>query len=82
MNPEVAETSINMQMIESIVQLVRSLPQAERNILNQRLIEEEEMPDLTTAELMQLAEKGGAFDFLHDEPDLYTIEDGEPIQWS
>ena len=28
---------------------------------------------------MQLAQSGGCFDFLHDEPDIYTIEDGEPI---
>jgi hypothetical protein len=31
---------------------------------------------------MQLAMQGGAFDFLHDEPDLYTLEDGEPIEWT
>lgn len=28
---------------------------------------------------MRLAQQGGAFDFLHDEPDLYTLKDGEPI---
>jgi hypothetical protein len=79
MLPEVAEITVNLKMVESILQLIRSLPQPERNILNQRLAEE--IPDLTTKELMQLAEKGGAFDFLHDEPDLYTTEDGEPVEW-
>jgi hypothetical protein len=29
---------------------------------------------------MQIAQQGGAFDFLHDEPALYTLEDGEPIK--
>lgn len=33
----------------------------------------------TPAEYAQVAEYGGAFDFLHDEPDLYTIDDGEPV---
>jgi hypothetical protein len=42
---------------------------------------EDEYPDWTSEELMQLSMQGGAFDFLHDEPDLYTFEDGEPIQW-
>jgi hypothetical protein len=30
-------------------------------------------------EITQLAQSGGAFQFLHDEPDIYTLEDGEPI---
>jgi hypothetical protein len=27
----------------------------------------------------RMLEKGSSFDFLHNEPDLYTLEDGEPI---
>ena len=42
----------------------------------------ENLSEPSTQELMHLADRGGAFDFLHDEPDLYTIEDGEPIQWT
>jgi hypothetical protein len=80
MNPEVAETRINTPMVESIIQLIRSLPQPERNILNQRLAEEDST-GFTTEELMILAEKGGSFDFWHTEPDIYTLEDGEAIQW-
>jgi antitoxin ParD1/3/4 len=38
--------------------------------------------DPSTQELMQLADQGGAFDFLHDEADLYSIEDGEAVQWA
>lgn len=33
----------------------------------------------SNSEMMALAQSGKSFDFLHDEPDLYTIADGEPI---
>ena len=80
MNSEIVETNINFQMVESIFQLIRSLPQTERKILQQRLAEEDS-GEFSTEELMELSAKGGAFDFWHDEPELYTFEDGEPIQW-
>jgi hypothetical protein len=79
MNSEAIDKVVNVQMVESILQLIRSLPRAERNLLEQRLLEE--LPDFTTDELMQLSERGGAFDFWHHEPEIYTLEDGEPIQW-
>jgi 3-dehydroquinate synthase class II len=34
-----------------------------------------EESDFNDADLMRLAETGGAFDFLHDEEDIYSIED-------
>ena len=34
---------------------------------------------VTTQELTDLAQKSHSFDFLNDEPNLYTLEDGEPI---
>lgn len=34
---------------------------------------------LTTNEMMALAQSGNSFDFLYDEPDLYTLADGEPV---
>jgi hypothetical protein len=40
------------------------------------------MPDVNEPnplELAALAQHGGAFDWLSDEPDLYTDEDGEPV---
>jgi hypothetical protein len=76
MNPE---TNINLKLVESLIQAIRSLSPAEQLILDQKLYSD--LPEPSTLELMHLAEKGGAFDFLHDEPDLYTLEDGEPIQW-
>jgi hypothetical protein len=42
---------------------------------------EEDSTGFTTEELMTLAEKGGSFDFWYTEPDIYTLEDGEAIQW-
>ncbi len=33
----------------------------------------------TPAELAALAQHGGAFDWLADEPDLYSLADGEPV---
>lgn len=75
MNPE----AVNTQMVESIIQLIHSLPPPERALLERRL--SEELPELTTQDLMYLADKGGSFDFWHNEPETYTIEDGEPIQW-
>jgi Tfp pilus assembly pilus retraction ATPase PilT len=79
MNSNAIQNSVNTQMVESIIQLIHSLPRAERELLEQRLAEE--LPELTTQDLMYLADKGGSFNFWHDEPDIYTFEDGEPIQW-
>jgi hypothetical protein len=35
--------------------------------------------DLSAMEMTQIAQFGGAFDWLEDEPDLYSEADGEPI---
>ena len=35
--------------------------------------------DLTSTDLTALAQHGGSFDWLAEEPDLYTVEDGEPL---
>ena len=35
--------------------------------------------DTTSNDLAAIAQHGGAFDWLKDEPDLYTLEDGEPV---
>jgi hypothetical protein len=33
----------------------------------------------TSAELAHIAQHGGSFDWLADEPDLYSADDGEPV---
>lgn len=68
--------SINVLLIESLVQVIRSLSPAEQALLEEKLWTS--VPEPSTLEIMKLAEQGGAFDFWHDEPDLYTLEDGEP----
>jgi hypothetical protein len=79
MNSDLGNIPVNTRIVESIIQLIRALPRAERDLLEQRLAAE--LPELTTQDLMVLADRGGSFDFWHDEPDIYTFEDGEPIQW-
>lgn len=33
----------------------------------------------TSAELAEIAQRGGSLDWLADEPDIYSVEDGEPV---
>jgi hypothetical protein len=35
--------------------------------------------EVSATDLAILAERGGAFDWLGDEPDVYTPDDGEPL---
>ena len=68
---------MNTQLVESLVQVIRSLGSDERQLLEEKLFWEPSEP--STQELMQLAQCGGAFKFLDHEPDLYSLADGEPI---
>jgi hypothetical protein len=83
--------SANTQLVNSIIELIESLPQAEQNLLTQRLFfdshvvarlggEEKTVERLdypSVSEIANLAQMGGSFDFLEHETDLYTLEDGE-----
>ncbi|MHC5938701.1 hypothetical protein [Nostoc sp.] len=64
-------------MIESLVQVILSLSDEERSLLEERLILNSSEP--STRDLMQLAQTGGVFQFLNNEPDIYSLKDGEPI---
>lgn len=68
---------VNIQLVESQVQIIHSLSAAEQALLEVKLFGNLSYPSI--GELMQLADRGEAFDFLHDEPDIYTLEDGEPV---
>jgi hypothetical protein len=70
-------TTVNTQLVESLVQTIRALPNAEQSLLLQKLLDD--IPYPSTLELMHLADKDGSFGFWHEEPDLYSVEDGEPI---
>ncbi len=77
-NIETVETQlINTKLIDTLIQVIGSLSPEERKILEQKLFFEASEP--STQEIMKLAEIGNSFNFLDDEPDLYTLEDGEPV---
>jgi hypothetical protein len=68
---------MNVQLVDSIIQVIFSLSADEQLAIVEKLLAN--IPYPSTQELVQLAQRGGCFEFLHDEPDIYTIEDGEPI---
>lgn len=68
---------MNTKLVESLVQVIMALSPEERALLETKLFWDSCEP--TTHEIMKLAQSGGVFDFLADEPDLYSLEDGEPI---
>ena len=68
---------MNANLVESLIQVILSLSPEERLLLEAKLFYENSEP--TTLELMQLTQKSGSLNFLRQEPDLYTLEDGEPI---
>jgi len=68
---------MNANLVESLIQVILSLSPEERLLLEAKLFHEVSEPK--TSELMQITQNSGSFDFLNAEPDLYTLEDGEPI---
>jgi hypothetical protein len=78
----------NITLIEA-QSIVMQLPTSDRWALVKTLIEslqpensEHSSIDFSapsTPEMMALAQSSGSFDFLHTEPDLYTLADGEPV---
>jgi hypothetical protein len=80
----------NTQLVNSIIELIESLPQPEQILLTQRLFFDSSLiSEVNTSEKLNypclqevanLAQTGGSFDFLESEPDLYTIDDGDPVQ--
>lgn len=68
---------INTQLVESLVQVIYALSSEERFLLEEKLFVE--MSEISTQEIINLAMVGGSFDFLNDEPDIYSLADGEPV---
>ncbi|MBD2500432.1 hypothetical protein [Anabaena azotica] len=68
---------MNNKIIEYVVKLILSLSEEEYCLLEGKLFFNSSYP--STAEIIELANRSKTFDFLDDEPDLYTLEDGEPI---
>lgn len=68
---------MNTQLINSLVQIINSLTPEEKELLEEKLFWDALEP--TTKQVMKLAQKTSSFSFLDDEPDLYTLEDGELV---
>ena len=68
---------MNTQLVESIYQVIQSLSDEERSLLEEKLYTN--LPYPSQEEIIALAETSNVFDFLHDEPNIYTLEDGEAV---
>ena len=70
--------TVNTQLLDSLVGLIKSLPQVEQNLLTERLFfDSNNYP--SSQEITNLATLGRSFDFLESEQDLYTLDDGKPV---
>jgi|688.fasta_scaffold1379738_2 hypothetical protein len=65
---------LSEEKLNQVLQFIHQVNQ--ENNINHALTN---TPEITTQEIMALADIGGSFDFLNHEPDLYTLEDGEPV---
>lgn len=68
---------MNQKLIDSLITVVQSLTDEERQIFEQKLFFDDSL--ISTLDIINLAQKSHSFDFLKDEPDIYTLEDGEPV---
>ncbi len=68
---------VNTKLIESLVQIIHSLSEEEQALLEEKLFFDPAYP--ASSEIRNIALHSNSFDFLAEEPDLYTLEDGEPI---
>ncbi len=68
---------VNTKLVETLIQVIQTLSSEERFLLEEKLFGE--ISEISTKEMMNLAMLGGSFDFLDHEPNIYSIEDGEPV---
>ncbi|BBC24606.1 hypothetical protein [Pseudanabaena sp. ABRG5-3] len=68
---------VNTKLVETLIQVIHTLSTEERFLLEEKLFLE--TSNISTKEISQLAMVGSSFDFLEHEPDLYGLEDGEPV---
>ena len=67
---------MNTKLVELITQVI-FLSKDEQALLKEKLLLELSEP--STEEIMKLAQKGESLNFLYNEPDLYSLEDGELV---
>lgn len=63
---------MNTQLVESIYQLIQSLSDEERLLLEEKLYTD--LPYPSAQEIISLAEASNTFDFLYHEPDIYRTD--------
>ncbi|WP_392531519.1 hypothetical protein [Nostoc sp. C117] len=68
---------MNTKLVESLLQVILSLSDEERSLLKEKLFLDDS--ETSTDELLLLAQTRGAFNFLENEPDIYSLDNGEPI---
>ncbi|CCQ63035.1 hypothetical protein [Crocosphaera watsonii] len=68
---------MNHKLVDSLITIIGSLSEEERENFEEKLFFDNNQ--IRTQELINLAQKGNSFDFLADEPDIYTLEDGESV---
>ncbi|MEH2318714.1 hypothetical protein [Nostoc sp.] len=68
---------MNIKLVESLIQAILSLSDEERSLLEEKLFFDSS--EASTHDQMLLAQTGGVFQFLNDEPDIYSLKDGELI---
>ncbi len=68
---------MNSKLVDSLVQVIISLSPEERLSLEKQLFFNTSEP--STPELTQLAQNSSSYEFLHNEPDIYTLNDGEAV---
>ena len=68
---------MNHKLVDSLITIIGSLSEEERKNFEEKLFFDNNQ--IRTQELINLAQKGNSFDFLADEPDTYTLEDGESV---
>lgn len=69
---------MNQPLVDSLFQVIQALSPQEQAVLAAKLGAIVQEP--TPQELTQLVQVGGSFEFLQNEPDLYTLDDGEPLR--
>ena len=65
---------LSEEKLNQVLQFIHQVNQ--ENNINHALTN---TPEITTQEIMALADIGGSFNFLNNEPDLYTLEDGKLV---
>ena len=70
---------MNQQLVESLYRVIQSLSVEERSLLEEKLFTN--LPYPSQKELIDLAARGKVFNFLDSEPDIYSLDDGEAIEW-